>query len=859
MKTASVVRGGCVLALLAALSTIALPVSAACNANPKAKIDPGSLTVPERTGGTATVVQLNGTGSTPQSGELLYSWTYLGSTPAGYAAVLSGAGSATPSFAAPDVGAAGATLGFRLTVTCGTRTDSITTNVNVTDVVTNNPPTAMATVSPATASEGTLVTLDGTGSFDSDPGTTLTYQWAQIGGTPAVTLNSANAAGSIVTFTAPNTPITTGATLTFRLTVSDGSLSGSIDRIVNVVWTNDPPVASLVCPGGVLVVDEGDPVTLDGSGTDSDGTIASYAWSQDEGLPYIGVGTLTTPSISFNAPQLGYHQLGGFILTLTVTDDTGAQDSAECGVYINDVTAPAIDLPDDITAEADSGDGAVVTYVVLAQDAVDDETPYPLACVPASGSLFALAALPGNALTTPVVCNAVDSAGNAAAPATFNITVRDSSPPVITVPGSFGVEATSPDGAIANYIAGKFDAVDGAGTADCSPASGNTFAIGTTPVTCNAVDARGNAALSRSFNLTVHDTTAPVISGAASQILEATSPAGAIASFALSASDIADPSVVVVCSANSGDTFPLGTTTVNCSATDDASNVANASFTIQVRDTTAPVISTPGNLVREATSAAGAVVTFTVTALDLVSGNVAVDCTPASGSTFPLGVATIVNCGATDGSANTGSGSFTVTVRDTTPPTIAPHADVNATASGNSSAVVSYAPPTASDLVDGPVPVSCTPVSGSTFNVGTTTVTCTAQDGRTPPNVAQDTTFKVIVSYTFNGFFQPIDNTATNAAKAGSAIPVKFSLGGNQGLNIFAANSPTSQAVACDSLAPVDEIETTVTAGGSTLQYDAGTGQYIYVWKTERNWLGCRQLRVTLRDGSTRTAMFKFR
>jgi hypothetical protein len=125
--------------------------------------------------------------------------------------------------------------------------------------------------------------------------------------------------------------------------------------------------------------------------------------------------------------------------------------------------------------------------------------------------------------------------------------------------------------------------------------------------------------------------------------------------------------------------------------------------------------------------------------------------------------------------------------------------------------------------------------------------------------VAQSTSFRVIVSYAFNGFFQPIDNNATNAAKAGSAVPVKFTLGGNQGLDIFAAGSPTSQAVSCDSQAPIDEIETTVTAGGSTLQYDAGSGQYIYVWKSEKGWLGCRQLRVVLRDGSVRTAMFKFR
>ena len=115
-----------------------------------------------------------------------------------------------------------------------------------------------------------------------------------------------------------------------------------------------------------------------------------------------------------------------------------------------------------------------------------------------------------------------------------------------------------------------------------------------------------------------------------------------------------------------------------------------------------------------------------------------------------------------------------------------------------------------------------------------------------------------MVSYTFTGFFQPVDNAIVNTVKAGSSIPVKFSLGGNQGLQIFATGSPTSVAVSCNATAPTDEIET-VTAGNSSLQYDAGADQYHYVWKTDKSWVGCRQLKVTLKDGSVKTAMFKFR
>ena len=121
--------------------------------------------------------------------------------------------------------------------------------------------------------------------------------------------------------------------------------------------------------------------------------------------------------------------------------------------------------------------------------------------------------------------------------------------------------------------------------------------------------------------------------------------------------------------------------------------------------------------------------------------------------------------------------------------------------------------------------------------------------------------------YTFNGFFQPVDNfPSLNVVKAGSAVPVKFSLGGNVGLGIFTVgpnflpNSPSSIQIKCDVLSTQDDIEQTVTAGNSSLQFDPGSNQYIYVWKTDKSWTGtCRQLTVNLNDGSTHTANFKFK
>jgi hypothetical protein len=116
-------------------------------------------------------------------------------------------------------------------------------------------------------------------------------------------------------------------------------------------------------------------------------------------------------------------------------------------------------------------------------------------------------------------------------------------------------------------------------------------------------------------------------------------------------------------------------------------------------------------------------------------------------------------------------------------------------------------------------------------------------------------------NYPFVGFFEPVNNPPTiNTVKAGSAIPVKFSLGGDLGLAILAANSPSSQPISCTTGAPSDEIETTVTAGSSSLTYDAATGQYVYVWKTNKAWAAtCRRLDVTLTDGTTHSAVFQFK
>jgi Tol biopolymer transport system component len=114
--------------------------------------------------------------------------------------------------------------------------------------------------------------------------------------------------------------------------------------------------------------------------------------------------------------------------------------------------------------------------------------------------------------------------------------------------------------------------------------------------------------------------------------------------------------------------------------------------------------------------------------------------------------------------------------------------------------------------------------------------------------------------YDFGGFYAPVDNLpVSNAVQAGRAVPIKFDLGGDEGLDILAAGSPLSRRIDCDSAAPVDDIEQTATAGESGLSYDADAGRYAYVWKTEKGWSGtCRQFVLALDDGTVHRANFRF-
>jgi hypothetical protein len=111
------------------------------------------------------------------------------------------------------------------------------------------------------------------------------------------------------------------------------------------------------------------------------------------------------------------------------------------------------------------------------------------------------------------------------------------------------------------------------------------------------------------------------------------------------------------------------------------------------------------------------------------------------------------------------------------------------------------------------------------------------------------------ITWPFSGYFPPV-GPGLNSAKAGSAVPLKFSLGGDRGLAIMADGYPASVQINCVTGAPIGSPSPTSSDEGLTFQ----DGQYKYVWKTSGSWAGtCRQFQILLVDGTLHTARFSFK
>jgi hypothetical protein len=475
-----------------------------------------------------------------------------------------------------------------------------------------------------------------------------------------------------------------------------------------------------------------------------------------------------------------------------------------------------------------------------------------------------------------VVCTATDAAGNVSQPVEYDFVVLDDVAPTVTLdlpPGLDGIEATGPSGEVVTFGATAFDDVNGPVPVTCDPSSGSRFQVGTTTVTCSAADSppipvpgRGdtnNQVGTATFSVVVKDSTAPIVTVPGDITAEATGAAGAIVTYSASATDLVSGSITPICTPASGGTFAIGATTVTCTATDARGNAAGRTFTVTVQDRTAPVLTVPSPLTAEATSAAGAIVTYSASATDLASGSITPICTPASGGTFAIGTTT-VTCTATDAGGNVAQASFTVTVRDTTPPVVTVPAPMTATTSGTTAAITYSV--TARDLVSGSITPTCSATStatpapsnvsatGGTFPVGVSTVICTAKDAATP--TANTGTASFTVTVTKIGY-AGLDGVYAGGTKSiNSSVPLDFGF-------TNASNVRVDSALAQPLVTVYNSGKTTCTPsdtgklvasypGASDYRYSTSGFNWQFNWKTSGLTVGCYIISVkSVQTGQT--------
>jgi hypothetical protein len=489
----------------------------------------------------------------------------------------------------------------------------------------------------------------------------------------AATLTATHASGSVF-------PL---GTTTVTYTAVDLAGNDSVRSFtVTVVDAQAPVIAG--CPSDVLVNTGASATTCDATATwtvptatDNCTATSNLVWSNNHNPGDVfPVGTTT--------------------VTYTATDAAGnVSNTCSFNVTVTDNTIPVLAAcPADITVFTGTGATTCDATATWIEPTASDN------CTSAANLVWTKSHTPGSVFaagTTTVTYTATDASGNVSNTCSFDVTVIDNTIPVLSgCPASVFVNtdaSITPCSAVATWT-------EPAATDNCtsngdivwtkSHTPNSVFPVGTTTVTYTATDLEGNVSATCIFNVVVTDNTAPVLAGCPSTINVAT---GAGATSCNAVATWTEPTATDNCTASAnlvwtkshtpGSVFPVGTTTVSYTATDDNGNVsATCSFNVIVTDNTAPLfVSCPSSITNAPTNSAGCTGNV-VTVNPVVTDNCNMSSlvwslsgatTGTSASTginylnthnFATGVTTVTYT-ATDASGNSSVCSYTVTVVNT--------------------------------------------------------------------------------------------------------------------------------------------------------------------------------------------------
>ena len=418
-------------------------------------------------------------------------------------------------------------------------------------------------------------------------------------------------------------------------------------------------------------------------------------------------------SITNNAPE--FFPIGETIVTWIATDESENTVSIEHKVTIIDTISPTLIVPEDIIVEATSSNQ---NEVQLGESVATDNGEI-ISITNNAPEFFALG-------DTTVIWTVSDYSGNIS---TGNqlVTVTDTTTPEISQLEDIIAEATSVNENIVN--------LDEPSTFDIQEViiyknAPDVFPIGDTLVTWIITDETGNHSVATQI-VTIVDTTVPTLTVPEDLTVEAVSLQETLVEIGQAgADDISGISSIVN---NAPDVFPLGSTIVTWSVTDNHHNTISAEQTITVVDTTTPTIVTPQNIVSEAVNP-----TLNFIHLGELDASDSVDIESISNDKpiiFPFGDTTVIWT-VTDTSGNISHAVQVVTIIDTTAPDVSPPSDIITEATDLSSNEVELGKAIAYDIMSVESIVNDAP---EFFPVGETIVTWTATDSSGNSSTATQT------------------------------------------------------------------------------------------------------------------------
>ncbi|MFT6353528.1 MAG: gliding motility-associated-like protein [Cryomorphaceae bacterium] len=425
--------------------------------------------------------------------------------------------------------------------------------------------------------------------------------------------------------------------------------------------------------------------------------------------------------------------VGVTIEEYTVTDLSGNVETCSFTVTVNDVENPVFDCPENLTISAEAAicEATVFFDTPTVTDNCDGAIIPVQTEGPTSGSVFPVG-------STTITFEATDPSGNVI-DCSFEIIVEDDEDPIIDCPSDIEIDAGIACTTIVNFP--DATATDNCGIATVTqiegPLSGTEFPLGATTVTFEAIDNSGNS-IACSFTVTVTEEEPPVITCPEDiQVANDLDACAAIVNYDLptASDDCGDVTITFISGIASGESFPVGITTVTYEAEDEQGNTATCSFDVEVSDAQAPLFECPGEiLLANDLGICGAIYTFDLPeASDNCPGDVAVIQTagPSSGTELPIGVTTFVFEG-TDAAGITSECTYDVVVTDSESPAFidCPEDLIIELEANVCDTIIDFEIPSATDncAVTGINQISG-PLSGDVLSPGDYTVEFFAEDG----------------------------------------------------------------------------------------------------------------------------------